>query len=193
MVIGISGSSGSGKSTVTKILDDKLNNSISIIVDDIMKKNIKEIYRDEIVKAFGLEELNPVSLFDSFESVKKWMNICEGNMSNELELLIKDYKEKYDYVLVDYSLLPMMRVYEMCDVTVSVVADINVKIGRLKERLIRTGHIAKWYNDETLINRMKCSTLEDFGYKSQYTITNNTTLEVLEKQVDDLIVKINEN
>ena len=70
MVIGISGSSGSGKSTVTEILEDKLNNSISIIVDDIMKKNIKEIYRDEIVKAFELEELNPVSLFDSFESVK---------------------------------------------------------------------------------------------------------------------------
>lgn len=193
MVIGISGSSGSGKSTVTEILEDKLNNSISIIVDDIMKKNIKEIYRDEIVKAFELEELNPVSLFDSFESVKKWMSICEENMSNELELLINEYKEKYDYVLVDYSLLPMMRVYKMCDVTVSVVADIDVKIERLRERLTRKGHIAKWHNDETLINRMKCSALEDFGYNSQYTITNNTTLEDLEKQVDDLIVKINEN
>ena len=58
-VIGITGSSGSGKSTVSKILANKLNADL-IVADDVVKQlhEPNQKYFKEIVKVIGKNYLN---------------------------------------------------------------------------------------------------------------------------------------
>lgn len=155
-----------------------------------MKKNTNEIYTEEIKKKLGLEEFKTHYLFDSFESIKKWMNICKENIDLEINTIINDYSKKYDYLIVDFCLLPMMDIYNKCNITISVNANVDIKLDRLKKRLLDTNHIQKWNTDSLILGRINSTSLNEHGYESQYTIYNNGTLEELLKQVDELLLKI---
>ena len=193
MLIGITGSSGSGKSTVSNYIEEKLNNAKLITVDDIMKSNVRVKYRKEIQEAFNQDELDPIALFQNIDTVNKWLDICKDNMDLEIEELVDEYSKTYDYVLADYVFLPMLGVWDKCDLTINVKADKNIQFNRLKQRLIDSHHTQNWTGDDTIRKRIECSVLDEYGYKAQHTVYNNGTLDELLNQVDNILIEIKEN
>ena len=189
MLIGITGGSGSGKSTVSKYLLTKLGNAKRITVDNIMEKNLVILYGKDIMKEFNQKEYNPIELFESIEAVNKWMNICGENIYYEIEELIEKYSSKYENIIVDFCFLPMLDTWDECDMTINVKADTDIRYDRLKQRLINTCYAYEWINEISLSNRLKATSLDEYGYKSQYTVYNNGSYEELTKQVDEVLRK----
>ena len=76
VIVGISGGSGAGKSTVSKGLAKILPNAIFIDVDPYFREATEKL-RDEIFEELGVEQeeggLDQNYYFDSFENMMKWI------------------------------------------------------------------------------------------------------------------------
>ena len=210
MVIGITGSSGVGKSTVCEILQRKYK--AKIISADKIAKNLSQketAYLTEIVKNFGQEillengELNRRKLADiiyNSEERREILNNCTFKyICKEIEKQIKEYtdiykKEKLNncvyslknnelIIAIDAPLLFEANAQNMCDITIAVISqNKETQINRI----INRDNIDKSH----AIARINAQKSNDFYInKCNYTIINDNKLLDLETQIDYILKK----
>lgn len=201
MVIGITGSSGAGKSTVCEILQKKYGAKI-INADKIAKQlsNKGTKYLQEIVKNFGQDillengELNRRKLADFIyhnEEKRELLNNCTFKyICKEIEKEIKQYTNNYKMnsheealIAIDAPLLFEANIENICNITIAVICQnkedqINRIINR--DKIDRSHAIAR-------INAQKSN--DFYINKCNYTIINNNNLLDLEKQIYNILKK----
>lgn len=190
MILGITGSSGAGKSTVCEILEREYN-SQTINADKIAKQLSKQgtNYLQEIVQNFG----NSILLENGELDRKKLANIIYSNSSKRGHLnnitfkYIKSEIQKQvansdnNIIAIDAPLLLEANLQEICDKTIAVISeDRDLQI----QRIIKRDNIDK----EHAIARLNAQHPNEFYTQNcDYTLINDKSLKT---QIKNLFEKI---
>lgn len=198
MIIGITGNSGSGKTSISSVLGTVpvrhfvafgTDFNAEIIDADKVVKEIcvpGEDYFEEIVREFGRD-----ILLDSGEiNKKKFANVIftDDKKRNAIDLLtfkyvVEEIKKranlsKSETVIIDAPLLIESGLNKICDIVISVIADENVKIKRICNR--------DNIDEKTARERISAQPKNDFYIRnSNLVIVNNNDCN-LEKQARDI-------
>jgi len=144
-VIGITGNSGSGKTTASKILEEKLSAYVidaDKVVRDMSQPGteyfnaIKRVFGDNFFTEDG--NINRKKLADEIynqkDSLHRLNDITFKYVKEEIENLISVNKSENEYVVIDVPLLFEAGLEKSCDVVIAMVADDEKKIERIMER-----------------------------------------------------------
>lgn len=192
-IIAISGGSGTGKSTISQNLSQILPNSATIHVDPIMHavdaKMEKEIL--EAIKPNIQEGVHPFNYyFESYKNVQTWCNMIKNPVNDMIEETIKKYHDK-DYVIIDWAFMQWCDIFNKCDYTICMKADQEIAQERLIKRLksLDKDDIKSYwaFQDWALKNRVDFTAIDKRGYKCEYQIVNNGTLEELSNNVKKFV------
>jgi len=193
-IIGITGSSGSGKTTICEILKTK-HNAYIIDADEVAKKLARSgcMYLNEIVKNFGEDIVDEQGVLRR----KELANIIYSNeqkrkILNELtfKYVVDEIKEEInrvadkEIVVIDAPLLFESKLDEVCDEVVGVIADEEDKIKRICDRDKIDEEIAR----KRLNIQMKDEHIRE---KVDYIICNEGSMKKLEEKIKNIIRRFN--
>lgn len=187
MIVGITGGSGSGKSKVSALFAengytlvdaDKIAKDI-MKNDEKLKKNIKELFGKKYILPNGEVDRKALGqLVFTDKSKRELLNsVTHPAIYEEIVRQVKNGGEK---VVLDVPLLIGSPLYELCDITVAVLADKAKRISRITERdgldeKAAENRINSQMSDEEYINGTDCR------------IYNNGSAEELKISVIDFI------
>ena len=194
-IIGIAGSSGSGKTTVSRKISKLLNAEIidaDELVREISYKNSP--YVIEIAKEFGLSvlqndgELNRKALaniiYNDLNAKKRldkitFNYVCK-KIFEKIEILKKN--KNIEYALIDAPLLLEAELDKICDFVIAVIARKDLKIARICKRDNIT---------EELANKRLGIQQDDEYYisKSHFVIVNDDEKKTNE-YIEEICLKI---
>lgn len=192
MILGLTGSIGSGKSTVSNFF---LEMGFKIFDADIIAKNIlnSEKIKKEIQKEFGEKYIDSngnintkklkEEVFNNKERLKKLNSLIHPKVRERFEELRDEYKNKNEIIVFDVPLLFEAEYEELCDQIIVVDIDPQIQIERIKLR----DNL-----DEDLIKKIINSQMsrEEKLSKAHIVIENNGTVELLKDKVKNVIEKI---
>lgn len=189
-IIGLTGQSGSGKSTASEYLK---NIGITVIDAD---KLVKEIYEDDsiclkaVCAVFGNDLIKENSLdrkllaqraFSSKENTKLLSNIVHPFVTAKFLTELK--KTNADVVVYDAPQLFESDFDAVCDCIISIIADKAIRL----ERICKRDNISV----ELALMRMNAQLDEKFFIeKSDYVIENNLTEKELVNQLQKVLAEI---
>lgn len=190
-VIGITGSSGSGKTTVCEIIK-KLYNSEVLDADKVAKElssDINSNYYKEMVKLFGEECVLENKLLNRrkiaeiiYQDDIKRKCLNDLTFNYVVEKIKKDLSEIKDkeLVIIDAPLLYEAGVDKICDKVIAIIADKNNKVRRI---CLRDGI------DEVFAKKRLLIQNEDDFYikKADYIIYNNKDIKELEESIKKVL------
>lgn len=190
-VIGITGSSGSGKTTVCEIIK-KLYNSEVLDADKVAKElssDINSNYYKEMVKLFGEECVFENKLLNRrkiaeiiYQDDIKRKSLNDLTFNYVVEKIKKDLSEIKDkeLVIIDAPLLYEAGVDKICDKVIAIIADKNNKVRRI---CLRDGI------DEVFAKKRLLIQNEDDFYikKADYIIYNNKDIKELEESIKKVL------
>ena len=199
-IIGVFGGSGTGKSTVSKMINNKIQNSVILNVDKYMHKEWNN-KREEILDALKIEGTDRNKyicnhIAQSVETNKIAVKIIEEKVYSEVMEEIDDLKDKYEYIIIDWYAIPITKLYDVCDYTICVYADYEKRLERLTKRLKDTnvygyGDRSFWsYEQDAIEKRVKITAYNEYGYTADFMIENNLGLKEIEEQVDKVVKEI---
>ena len=188
MIIGLTGSSGAGKSAAAASFANK---GFFVIDYD---KLAREIYKKgepcliELTKHFGndiIDEHGNVMrqklgdiVFANKHKLKLLNSIAMKHILQKSEIIIEQNKHK-DIVL-DAPLLFEAGLNLKCNKTIAIIADVDVQL----ERIVKRDGIS----DQTAKGRLKSQHSNEFFAKNcDYCISNNATPSELEKALENLL------
>ena len=189
MILGITGSSGAGKSTVCKILEEKYNMKIidaDKIARDLSKKGTR--YIADIVKKFGndivdengeLRRKKLAEIIYTDQTKREKLNSCTFKyIKEEIEKQIKNIKDNID-VAIDAPLLFECGLDKICNKVIGVVSKKELQLDRIVARdNVDYDHAAM---------RLDAQQNENFYRKNcDIIIENNHDLENLNKQIREI-------
>ena len=188
-IIGVMGGSGSGKSTVAELIKENLGSSAEIIrIDDFMHEYTR-VHSKQLLCYLGREEndgllLNHLS--ESVENIKNWISYISSDIKREVDAAITQYEGKCSTVILDWAFLPLVgNLFSMCDVTIRVQTDYQLKMNRLRARLIANNKDEKW-SEEDLKRRICNSDLEGYDYKQNFIISNDGSFDTTRESISYL-------
>ena len=202
MLIGICGGSGAGKSTTARILADIIPNSQLIVVDVLMHKYSFQ-YEDIILKRMHITKDYNVHCYnyfhDSFDNIKIWIGTIKDYVVADINKLIKENPDK-NYI-IDWCYLPLCNFYEKCDFTICVKSDFNDRKKRLTNRLANLNNSEhdkynipySMWTTKAYDKRIEYSDLSTQGYPFDYYLYNNSTIENLTFEINNLAQKLIHN
>ncbi len=184
IIIGLTGTIGSGKSTCSNILKEKFNLPVidaDKIAYQVCEKDNKGLKR--IVEEFGDEYLLPngeynrskmsETVFNNPEALEKLNKLLHPIIKEEKERQLNQHKDK-NIIIYDCPLLFEANEDSSVDHILLISADEELRAQRLKER--------NGYNDEELQRRTQAQLSEKEKLsKADSIIFNNGTEEQLEK------------
>ena len=192
-VIGITGNSGSGKSTIAKIIKEKYN-GIIIDADKIAKEmtNTNSEYLEKIIKTFGMKiiknnkldrkELSKI-VFNDKKEKEKLDKLTFKYIVDEIKNRIKILKEKNEIIILDIPLLFESKLNELCDFVIGVIADEKEKIARICKR--------DDINQEEAFKRIKSQPEDKFYIENSNYIINNSNMKNLNIEIEKIIKNLN--
>ena len=173
-LIGLTGKTGSGKSTVSAFFKEK---GAFVIDGDIVARDIlitEPSILSEIKNAFGENtvingELNRKELarlaFSTPENTKKLNGIFHPPINRQIEKLANEAFQKYDIVIVDAAAIIESGFIKKCDLSVTVTAPFNIRL----ERIIKRDALTK----EEALRRMNAQKDDAFYEKNADIIIHN--------------------
>lgn len=191
-IIGITGNSGSGKSTISKMVQDKCN---GIVIDaDKIARNMAcadSNYLKEIANVFGTDIISNNKLdrkkmadiiFNDKIQKEKMDKITFKYVVNEIKLRINLAKEQYDCIILDVPLLFESKLNEICDYTIGVIAKEEDKICRICKR--------DNINKQKAIQRINSQPSDEFYINNCDYIINNSNIEEISVKVNEMLTKL---
>ena len=189
MIIGITGSSGSGKSTISKILAQKYNAKI-IDADEIARRLSMENskYINEIVSKFGEDivdeagNLNRKQLAEiiySDENKREVLNNCTFKyIVSKIKTEIQNTINR-DFIIIDAPLLFESKLNEICDMVIGVITKRKIQIDRIMKRdNINLEHAEK---------RIQSQKNNDFYIQNcDKIIENNGDINIVKREIEKL-------
>lgn len=197
MIIGITGSSGAGKSTVCEMLEGKYN--IQVLNADKMTRQLAQKgnqYLKDIVTLFGQEilqengELDRPKLANIIyynENKRQQLNECTFKhihvaLQKEIQEILS--KNENAVIAIDAPLLFEAKLEDICDLVIAVIAkDKELQI----DRIVQRDYITREQAEKRLQAQMPD---EFYTSRSQYTIVNDGEIEEIEHQVKEILEKI---
>ena len=193
MIIGITGSIGTGKSTVSNYLISK---GYSVVDADKISKgayNIGSNGYKAILEVFGVEILNSNGevdrkkikkiVFDNSNMLQRLNMAIHPIIINEIEKEIEILLESQSVVFLVASLLIETELHKKVDKIIVVVCDKNEQINRIIKRDKITADMAI-----SIINSQM--SIDEKLKFADYIVYNNSTIENLYSQVDEIILEI---
>ena len=195
-VIGLTGQSGAGKTTVCQVFDES---GFAIINADRIAREVMEKGTpclEEAAECFGREILNEDGslnrqkladiVFEDKEKLEQLNAISYPYITSEILKKINEYKDqKIKYVLLDAPTLFESRADDFCDLIISVTASEKNR----SERIARRDGITP----EQIKRRFSSQHTEKFFINhSDFIIKNNKSLELLREKAKEVAEKIKE-
>lgn len=196
-IIGITGASGSGKTTICQMLNQRKDTKI-IDADKMAKEmtNLETQYFSEIKKAFAKDNillengtLNRAKLaqliYQKEENLQKLNQLTFRHLIPKIVDEIENVSEEIKFVIIDAPLLFEAGLDKYCNCSVALCVPDNLKINRICRRDNISENVAK-----ERLNIQK--TNEFYAQNSDYVIINdeNTTMEELEEKMNEIIDKM---
>ena len=193
-VVGLTGQTGAGKSTVSEVF---LKNGFAVINADIVSRTVVEKGTkclDEIADFFGDSVLNDDRslnrkalgniVFSDKVKLETLNTIIYPYITGEILRQIKKYADSgTSFILLDAPTLFESRSNDFCDIIISVVAEPDTR----KQRIISRDGLT----EEQALNRMKSQLDEEFFRShSDYIIDNNGSVEDVREISKELADKI---
>lgn len=191
MIIGITGNSGTGKTSICKALEEnKINGRTPFVIDAdriVKKMSVKgEKYYNQIVSTFGKEVLQENGELDRAklasivfidEEKRELLNqITYKYVAEEIKKQAKESKS--DFVIIDAPLLIESKLNEVCNVVISVIADKETKLKRIIER--------DNLDEKTALDRLNAQKEDEFYIKNSNLVIVNNNNSNLEKHVEKI-------
>lgn len=193
MIIGITGSIGTGKSTVSNYLISK---GYSVVdADKISKgaynigsngyKAILEVFGEEILNSNGEVDRKKIKkiVFDNSNMLQRLNMAIHPIIINEIEKEIEILLESQNVVFLDAPLLIETELHKKVDKIIVVACDKNEQINRIIKRDKITADMAI-----SIINSQM--SIDEKLKFADYIVYNNSTIENLYSQVDEIILEI---
>jgi len=171
-IIGVTGKSGTGKSTFSEMLSKKYKNSIRVDVDKIGHAALKqpEII-EELTENFGDAILNNNGnidrkklgnlVFAKKDNMQILIDLTWQYMQQELDKILAS---NYDTVVLEWLLLPKTKYWDKCDNKILVSSDDQQR----KLNVMKRDNVSEEYFDER-----DNSGLDYAPYKFDYTVENH--------------------
>ncbi|MGN0676170.1 MAG: dephospho-CoA kinase [Ruminococcus sp.] len=181
MIIGLTGQTGAGKSTVSKVFAEK---GFAVINADTVARKVVEKGSPclrELEKNFGSEIINPDDtlnrkklgsiVFSDSEKLNLLNSIMYPAITAEIKIQIEYYQNNgKNFILLDAPTLFESNTDKLCDIIVSVIADYDIR----KKRIIQRDGITSQQADD----RINSQHSQDFFIRnSDYYIKNNDSIE----------------
>ena len=192
-IIGITGNSGSGKSTISKLISKNYEAKI-IDADKIAKEMTKNNgeYLQAIRQAFGNEVIKNNELDRKKLADIVFLNRAEKEKLDGLtfEHVVEEIKKEleanqnldYQYIILDVPLLFESKLDKLCDYTIGVIAPKTEKIKRICKR----DKLSK----EKALQRLNSQPNDEFFTKNCNTVINNENKEETIKMVNEIMLKL---
>ena len=195
-VIGLTGQSGAGKTTVCQVFDES---GFAIINADRIAREVVEKGKpclEEITECFGREILNDDGtldrqsladiVFGDREKLRQLNAISYPYINSEILKMINQYREeKKRYVLLDAPTLFESRADDFCDLIISVTASEKNRSERIAKR--------DGITPEQIKRRFSSQHTEKFFINhSDFIIKNNKSVELLREKAKEVAEKIKE-
>ena len=193
MIIGITGSIGTGKSTVSNYLISK---GYSVVdADKISKgaynvgsngyKTILEVFGEEILNSNGEVDRKKIKkiVFDNSNMLQRLNMAIHPIIINEIEKEIEILLESQNVVFLDAPLLIETELHKKVNKIIVVICDKNEQINRIIKRDKITADMAI-----SIINSQM--SIDEKLKFADYIVYNNSTIENLYSQVDEIILEI---
>ncbi len=189
VIIGITGGSGSGKSTVSSAFCNlgacsidadnvyhRLLNSSAPLMRGITKRFPEVLGTNGTISRKKLAGI----VFSDKNALNDLNNITHRFVVEEIEKAVSDFYEKsVEYICIDAIALFETSLHEMCDTTVGVIAPGPVRIARITERdgidpMAASARISSQPSDD--FYRVNCD----------YIINNDGDISAVQKAVSDI-------
>lgn len=192
-IIGITGNSGSGKSTISKLISKNYEAKI-IDADKIAKEmtNNNGEYLQAIRQAFGNDVIKNNELDRKKLADIVFLNRTEKEKLDGLtfEYVVEEIKKEleanqnldYQYIILDVPLLFESKLDKLCDYTIGVIAPKPEKIKRICKR----DKLSK----EKALQRLNSQPNDEFFTKNCNTVINNENKEETIKMVNEIMLKL---
>ena len=172
MVICIVGKSGSGKSTISSMLEKYSKDIIKLDVDLFSHKTLEiDEVKNEILNKIGnvfddnfnvdRKQLSKI-VFNNHDKLSILNNISWKYMEIMIDNFLEENKDKI--VIIDWLLSPLTKYFSSSDLKILVDADYNVR----KNRVIKRDNI-----DDALFYKRELASIDLSKYKYDYIINNN--------------------
>ncbi|MDE6086790.1 MAG: dephospho-CoA kinase [Oscillospiraceae bacterium] len=183
LVIGLTGQTGAGKSTVSEIFAEQ---NFKIINADQVARDVVEPGMpclQELAMQFGSGILNPDHslnrkalagiVFTDPEKLKLLNQIIHPAIIRNIRELIRDSADAGEkFILLDAPTLFESKADQLCDKIISVIADPQVRC----ERIMQRDHLTR----QSALDRMNSQFTEEYFIShSDYVIENHSSLEEL--------------
>ncbi len=189
-VLGITGGTGSGKSTVAEIL--KSNGALVVDADIVARKVVKsgKPALSEIEEKFGRGvilsdgELDRKKLGQIVFSDSKKLSILNDITHKYIIADIKSFVEENDgFLVIDAALLFQTELYKLCDKTLCVLASKSLRQERIEKRDNLSSELAK--------NRIFSQNEEEYyRQRADYVLVNDGSIEDIKNKAESIVKEI---
>lgn len=187
IIIGLTGSIGSGKSTVSNILKKK---NINIIDADKISRKIFDDKKalDAVVECFGSEILNSDKVLDrkklgsivfsDKDKLKKLNSITHPIIINKIKISIDKLKKQGKKIVVlDAPLLIEANLIDLVDILLLIICNEKIQV----ERIVKRDNIKK---EDAILRIRSQMSLDDKKKYADYIIDNSYNQNKLKLEVE---------
>ena len=191
-LIGITGKTGTGKSTIATILAQKLDAQY-VDIDKIghqatsdphIANKLCDIFDNELLDSDGMINRKRLGniVFSDTDKMQILTDITWEYMEQELDKILL---QKQQYFIFDWALLPKVKFWDMCDFKILVTSDDTMR----KKRILERDHISEDY-----LEKRESATLDYSKLAFDFIFDNNYTKKTMEAFIEAIYSKImNEN